>query len=87
MRQKRRDREWEIIGDVRLLQRNGTEVRVFEFRGEITGSPDPVLIVTDGWDVLLTAYRFPQDWRRMSADTLFGLLNPANCWDAQSQAE
>jgi hypothetical protein len=70
------DRDWKVIAKVRILELKGTEIRLLEFRGEITGTNDSVSIVTDGRDVLLTADEFSHQWKRMTADELFGRLRP-----------
>jgi len=40
---------------------------MFEFRGEVTRTDSPVLIVADGWDVIAIAERYPTDWRACEA--------------------
>jgi len=59
--------EWQVIGAVRKLALNGRPLTMFEFRGEVTRTDSPVLIVADGWDVIAIAERYPTDWRACEA--------------------
>jgi hypothetical protein len=78
MRHGGQDDEWEVIGRTRTFDRNGTEIRLFEFRGGVTGTNQPVLILTDGWDVFGTAERYPPNWRNMGVKEVLELFLPRN---------
>lgn len=66
--------DWWEISDVREMDRNGTLVKAFEFRGEITGSLKPVLFITDDWDVFVAAEEYPPNRRDLPEDVLFSAL-------------
>jgi hypothetical protein len=66
--------DWWEISDVREMHRNGTPVKAFEFRGDVTGSMSPVLIISDGWDVFVAADAYPANWRDLPEAELFRAL-------------
>lgn len=52
---------------------NGTSVEVFVFCADITGFR-PVLVLSDGWDVLVSVESFPEDWRTLEPGQLVRTL-------------
>lgn len=65
--------DFEVLGEPREDVRNGTPISIFEFRGDVTDFRR-VLIVSDGWNVLLDTPTYPSDWRTMPIERLFESL-------------
>lgn len=62
------------IGPIRRLVWNGTSINAFEFRGDVTGRAEPVLVIADDWDVFLIAEQYPANWRELDSEELFNRL-------------